>query len=128
MPLNTFDTRFFIEHYYSKDPKIHKITKEIITHSQEKCISAIVISEIYKLTLEKDGREIARLRATLLAKDFEVANVDTEIAIASAELRHRYKIPLADSLIAATSVKLGAVCYTDDPHLSSIREIKTRWF
>lgn len=125
--LNTFDTRFFVELYYSNDPRVHKITKEIIASSRDRYISTIVVSEVYKLTLEKEGRETAKLRVNLLAKDFKMIDVDNEIAVQGAELRHRYKIPLADSLIAATSIELNAICYTDDQHISMIKEAKTRW-
>jgi len=59
-----------------------------------------------------------------LEKDFRVVNIDTEIAKSSAELRSKYKISMADSVIAATSLLLNAICFSDDPHL---KEIKTKW-
>ncbi|MGC9345799.1 MAG: PIN domain-containing protein, partial [Candidatus Bathyarchaeales archaeon] len=58
---------------------------------------------------------------------FKTINVDAEIAKTSAELRHKYKISMADSIIAATTLSLKAPCITDDPHLEAIREIKTKW-
>jgi len=63
----------------------------------------------------------------LLEKDFKVLDVDSEIAKRSAELRHRYKVSMADSIIAATSQSLDATCLSDDPHFKSIKEIKTKW-
>jgi len=77
--------------------------------------------------MEKEGRDAAKTRTEILAKDFRVVDVDRELAIHAAELRHRYAIPLADSIIAATSIKLEATCYTDDPHISKIKGIKARW-
>ena len=56
-----------------------------------------------------------------------MVDVNPEIAAASAEIRHKYHIPLADSVIAATSIALNARCFTDDTHLKAITEIKTRW-
>ena len=95
--------------------------------TKERYISAIVIHEVYQLTLKREGRETAALRADLLEKDFRIVNVDSRIARSSAELRHRYKISMADSLIAATSLSLNATCLSDDLHLKEIKEIKTRW-
>ncbi|KPV63938.1 MAG: hypothetical protein AOA66_0517 [Candidatus Bathyarchaeota archaeon BA2] len=86
-----------------------------------------MIHETYQLTLEKEGRETATLRTNLLEKDFKVISVNSAIAKSSAELRHKYKIPMADSIIAATSLFVNAVCITNDPHLKSIKEIKTKW-
>ena len=122
-----YDTRFFIEHYYSKDKEALQRIKEEMRKSKKGYISAIVIHEVYQLTLKREGRETAILRTRLLEKDCKVVNIDTTIAKSSAELRHKYKIPMADSIIAATSLSINAVCFTDDPHLKAIKEIRAKW-
>jgi predicted nucleic acid-binding protein len=122
-----FDTRFFIEHYYSKDDKILQKTRETIRTTRQRYISAIVIHELYMLTLQKEGRETAELRTALLEKDFKIVEVNTQIAKTSAEIRHKYKTSMADSIIAATALTLKAPCITDDPHIKTIKEIKTKW-
>jgi len=127
MSKTVYDTRFFIEHYYSQDEAILQKTKEELRQTKERYISTIVIHEIYQLTLQKEGRETAKLRTNLLEKDFKTTNVDPEIAKTSAEIRHKYKTSMADSIIAATTLTLKATCLTDDPHLKTIKEIKTKW-
>jgi predicted nucleic acid-binding protein len=122
-----FDTRFFIEHYYAKDEATLQKTKETIRNTKQRYISTVVIHEVYQLTLQKEGRETAKLKADLLEKDFKIINVDPKIARTSAEIRHKYKISMADSIIAATALSLKATCLTDDPHLKNIKEIKTKW-
>jgi predicted nucleic acid-binding protein len=122
-----YDTRFFIEHYYSSDKKILQKTKEEIRKARGKFISAIVIHEVYWLTLGCEGRETALLRADLLEKDFKVVDVNSQIAKESAELRSKYKMSIADSIIAATALSLKATCLSDDPHIQGIKEIKTKW-
>jgi predicted nucleic acid-binding protein len=97
-----------------------------IKADKEKVISTTT-HEVYRLTLEKEGREQAELRAELLEKDFKVVNVDAQIAKISAKLRHKYRIPMADSIIAATAQSLKLACITDDKHLLQIEEIKTKW-
>jgi predicted nucleic acid-binding protein len=126
MPPTVYDTRFFIEHYYSKDERTLQRTKEEM-RGREKYVSAIVIHEVYQLTLAREGRESAVLRTTLLEKDFKIVKVDAEIAKDSAELRHKYKLSMADSMIAATASHLKALCISDDPHFKAVKEIKTRW-
>jgi predicted nucleic acid-binding protein len=127
MPKTVYDTRFFIEHYYSPKATVLSKTREAIRKAKDRFISAIVLHEIYWLTLETEGQETAELRATLLEKDFKVVKVDAEIAKASAQLRHKYRLNMTDSIIAATAQLLKATCLSDDPHFKSVDEIKTSW-
>jgi predicted nucleic acid-binding protein len=127
MPKTVYDTRFFIEHYYSIEASRLKKTRDAIRKAKERFISAIVLHEIYWLTLEQEGQETATMRASLLEKDFKVIKVDAEIAKNSAQLRHKYHIGMAESIIAATAQVLKATCLTDDPHFKPVNEIKISW-
>jgi len=121
-----YDTRFFVEFYYSKDDNLLQRMGEE-KRRREKFISTIVIHEVYRLTLAREGRETAALRVTLLKQDFKVVPVTAEIAEVSAELGHRHKLSMGDSMIAATASSLKALCVSDDPHFKRIKEIKTTW-
>jgi len=125
--MSVYDTRFFFEYFYSSKKRVLEKTKAKLRKEKDRFISSIVIHEVYKLTLEREGLEIAELRASVLEKDFKVVEVDSEIAKLSARIRHRYRIPMADSIIAATAVKLNLPCITDDEHISRVKEIRTRW-
>jgi len=127
MSRTTYDTGFFVEHYYSKDPEIIRSTTEELRREKNKAVSSIVIHEVYRLTLQKEGRQAARLRTEVMSKDFNVITVNRELAVSSAEIRQEYRIPMADSTIAATAIFLKGACVTDDPPISTIREVKTRW-
>ena len=127
MSKTVYDTRYFIEHYYSKDKDMLRKTTEEMRKTREIYVSAIVIHEVYRLSLEREGRETAVLRTSLLEKDFKMVRIDAEIAKSAAELRHKYRISMADSMIAATALWLKAICISDDPHLKTIKEIKTKW-
>jgi len=122
-----YDTRFFVEHFYNSDSDMKRRIAEEMRKTKNRYISSIVIHEIYALSLKKEGRETARTRRDYIEKAFRVIDVDSELAASSAELRHKYGISLADSLIASTSKLVGAPCVTDDPHFASVRDIKTRW-
>ena len=121
-----YDTRFFAAAYYSKDEKLAQRIREEKTRS-EKFISAVVIHEVYRLTLQREGRETALLRIALLKQDFKVIPVTAEIAEISAELRQKHQLSMGDSMIAATASSLKALCVSDDPHFKRIKEIKTTW-
>jgi len=121
-----YDTRFFVEFYYSKDGKLLRRMRDE-KRCPEKYVSAVVVHELYKLTIEREGRETAKLRAALLKQEFKVIPVTTEIAEVSAELRQKYQLSMGDSMIAATASSLKALCVSDDPHFKLIKEIKTTW-
>ena len=122
-----FDTRFFMEGYYAPDESTSKKIAEKMRASRQRFVSSIVLHEIYQLTLRKEGRETAKLRTTLLEQDCRVVNVDSNIAIMSAELRLKYNMSMAGSIIAATALFLKAICISDDPHFKAVKEIKTDW-
>jgi predicted nucleic acid-binding protein len=122
----TYDSRFFVEFFYSKDENLQRKIKEE-KKRKEKYISTVVIHEVYKLSLAREGRENAILRATLMKKDFQVVPVDDQIAQISAELRHKYNLSMGDSMVAATASTLKAVCISDDSHFQQIKEIQTAW-
>jgi predicted nucleic acid-binding protein len=94
---------------------------------REKHISAVVMHELYRLTLAREGRETAKLRMALVKQSFKVIPVDEQIAVLSAELRQKYQLSMGDSIIAATASMLNAVCISDDPHFKQIKEIHTTW-
>ncbi|MCJ7561184.1 PIN domain-containing protein [Candidatus Bathyarchaeota archaeon] len=121
-----YDTRFFSALYYSKDERLLQRIKEE-KRRQEKFISTVVIHEVYRLSLQREGRETAMLRIALLKQDFKVIPVTAEIAEISAELRQKHQLSMGDSMIAATASSLKALCVTDDPHFNRIKEIKTTW-
>ena len=122
----TYDSRFFVEFFYSKNETVHRKLKEE-KKCKEKYVSAIVIHEVFKLSLNREGRDVARFRATLMKKDFKVIPVDDQIAQISAELRQKYDLSMGDSMIAATAAILKAACVSDDPHFKQIKEIETTW-
>src|SRR4030065_2537261 len=119
-----YDTRFFVEFYYSKDEKLLKRLREE-KRQPEKYASTVVIHELYNLTLEREGRETAVLRVALLKQEFKVVPVTAEIAEISAEFRHKYDLSMGESMIAATATSLKAQCISDEPHFKRIKEIKT---
>lgn len=125
--VRVYDTRFFVEYFYSPDARLISKMKQMLKEDRRSVISPVTIHEVYVLTMRKEGREVAALRAEVLGRDFEVVDVDTNIAVASAELRHKYHIPMADSIIAATGQRLNAPIVTDDEHITKIKEVKAEW-
>ena len=121
-----YDTRFFTQLYRSNDDETRKKIRAEMTR-KEKYVSPVVIHELYHTSIATDGRETAKTKVAYVKEDFEIIPVDTQIAEISAELRHKYHIPMGDSMIAATALILKAVCITDDQRIKQIKEIQTTW-
>ena len=124
---NVYDTRFFFEYFFSPNKTTIKTLKENLQNTHEKIISAVTIYELHRLNLKKLDKETAKLRSTSIKNEFKIINIDYEIAITSAEISNRHKIPLAGSVIAATALKTGYPLVSDDKHFKNIQGLKTHW-
>lgn len=76
-------------------------------------VSTINLYEVFKRVLQQKGENQA-LQAAALMHQGQVVEINTEIAIAGAKLSHKYKLPLADSLILATAQAYNAILWTQD--------------
>jgi predicted nucleic acid-binding protein len=124
---NVYDTRFFIEYFHSPNDADTRALKEDLRSTDEKMISAVTIHEIHRLNLKKMDRETAKLRSALIKNEFRIIDVDYEIAVTGAEISNKYKIPLADSIIAATALSRGCNLVSDDRHFREIKGLVTSW-
>ncbi|MEM4230121.1 MAG: PIN domain-containing protein [Thermoproteota archaeon] len=122
-----YDTRFFATLYYSKNPDEKERLRRELAGRHGKYVSAVTIYEVYKLSVQTDGREAAELRVSLLEKDFKVVSVDSRIVRKAAAIWCKHRVPMADAIILATTEALKAECVTNDPHLMSISEARSRW-
>jgi predicted nucleic acid-binding protein len=119
-----FDTRYFWAVFTSRDKEASSKLKAIFDRTKTAYVSSITMYEIFKLTLAHEDKTAAKLRVDIISSEYEVLDVDSEIAEEGARISHRLRIPMADSLIMATAKQLHLACVTDDPHFT---EVKTLW-
>jgi predicted nucleic acid-binding protein len=122
-----FDTRYFNQAYYNDSPLDRAWLRGVFSETRHRLISTVTIHEVYRLTLQGEGREVARLRCAVMERDFTVVPVDGELAVMSAELRHGHGFSLADGVIAATAVREKCPVVTDDPHFREIEGLRVHW-
>ena len=128
----TIDTRFFLTHFLADTDQLkNKTSRKMVELQRESAVvPTIVIHEIYKLILDKLGKDVAQLRVNqILASSFKIVELTTQIALTSATLRHEYKaLATTDSIIAATCMETKSKrVLSDDPHFREIREIRCEW-
>jgi toxin FitB len=119
-----FETRYFLVRFATKDTEqLRKLRSLLYKSGEHRLVSVITIYEVYKISLEEEGRDVASMRADAIEREFEIVGVDTETAREAARLSSKLRIPMADSLIMATAKKLRVSCVTDDPHYSEVRRV-----
>jgi len=122
-----YDTRFFVEYFYSADAEFLQRAKEFIIRNKGGYVSALTLHEIFLVSLKKEGRETARIRLQGVLDRFRVVDVNTNISVSAAELRQKQQISMADGIIAATCLALNASCVTYDSHFTEMKQIRTLW-
>ena len=75
----TFDTRFFIELFYQKEP--HQLMKFKQLARIKGKVPTVVLHELYRITIKLDGKEVADIRYTSLIRTYNIVvlteNADT---------------------------------------------------
>lgn len=128
----TFDTTFFMRHYFTNEVEVLKSTREILRRArlQGNCgiVPTIVLAEFYAQAAKRIGASEAERRFNEIADSgLEIEDLNTTISKKAAVIRHKYqeKIPWGDCLIAATALDSRSdYVITDDPEFKSIKEIK----
>jgi toxin FitB len=122
-----YDTRFFVEYFYSPDKELIRKLKEEFRSKNEKLVSSLTIHEFHRIVLKTKGKDVATLRSSTIKRDFQVIDVDYSIAVKSAELRAKHPMPMADSVIAATAQIKECALFSDDAHFKNIENLKLVW-
>lgn len=100
---------FFAEPLYEKNCKI--------------IVPAIIIYEVFKkILIERD--EDTALEITAQLQQYQVENIDDNIAISAAKISYDYKLPFADSIIYATAKKYNAMIWTQDKDFQNLENVK----
>ena len=122
-----YDTRFFFDYFYSDNAELVSKFKQEAKSTKEKLVSVLTIHELHHINMKRSGKEVATLRSHTIFAEFTVVDVDYAIAVQSAELRSTRKMPMADSVIAATAQVYGCTLISDDAHFKGIPNLKTKW-
>jgi predicted nucleic acid-binding protein len=86
--------------------------------------SMITITELIKIHGMKDKERMHSDLDKLVASNLIFVDVDRTIAKRAGELRLKYEIPTADSLIAATGIVENVKhILTDDDHFNSVKNL-----
>src|SRR5208283_5220177 len=82
-----YDTRFFVEYFYTEDTELLRKLKEEFRLVKERMVSSLTVHEIHRINFLKEGKDVAALRSNTIRRDFKVIGIDYETAVKSAEIR-----------------------------------------
>lgn len=109
--------------FTARDGETVNKLKAIYEKSKTAYASSVSIYEVFRQTLEHEDMQVAEIRARIIMKEFTIVDMDADIAGEGARISHRLRIPMADSLIMATSKRLHVPCVTDDPHFTEVKRV-----
>jgi predicted nucleic acid-binding protein len=82
-------------------------------------VPTVCIYEVFKkILIDKD--ESSALQAIAQMKQGQVINMDDSLAMSAAKISFELKIPMADSIILATSKQFNATIWTQNGHFKDI--------
>ena len=118
-----FETRYFWARFTPSQPDQLQKLRKIFDEAHERFVSTVTLFEIIKLSIEREGKDVAEIRGLTILKEFEVVDVNADIAMEGGRLGARLRVPMADALIMATAKKLRVACVTDDPHFTEVKRV-----
>jgi len=86
-------------------------------------VPAISILEVFKWVL-REHSEAKAIQAAAVMQRGLVVDLDSRLAIASAQLSHELRLPMADSIILATARAHQARLYTLDADFKDLHDVE----
>jgi predicted nucleic acid-binding protein len=109
--------------YFAEGPKAGDYSKFIEqTAPAQNITPSIVVLEVYRKIKKEKGEEKA-LKAHAQMETMRLVNLDSNLALAAADIGLRTKLGTVDSIIYATTVKYKAKLLTSDHHFQGLPHV-----
>jgi predicted nucleic acid-binding protein len=95
----------------------------IITDLEHLIVPVISIYEVFKRVLQQRS-EAEALQAVGVMAQGQVVDLHQQLALSAAKLSIDLKLPMADSLILATTQAHGAILWTQDADFKHVAEVQ----
>lgn len=108
---------------YLSDAPLADDYAEYIASPGDLATPTVVLYEVYKHTVRNFGEQTARFALAAIVKT-EVIPLTSGLAVSAAQEGIRHKLPLADSIIYATALAIGATLVTSDAHFEGLPQVE----
>ena len=86
-------------------------------------VPVICVYEVFKRILQQSGLSEAQAHISDMHEG-EIIDLDVSLAMSAAKLSAELKLPMADSIILATTRANNAMLWTQDEHFRGLDEVK----
>ena len=119
--MNIVDSSGWLE-YFADGPNADFFAPAIEA-VDELVVPSISIHEVFKWILRQRSDDEA-LQAIAVMQQGQVVNLDSSVALTAAKLSVSLGLPMADSIMLATTRLTGATLWTQDPDFQSIEGVQ----
>jgi len=84
---------------------------------------SVCLLEVFKIVL-RQRTEGQALQAVALMQQGQVVDLDAALALSAAKLGVEHKLPLADSVVYATTLLLGGILWTQDEDFKGLADVE----
>ncbi len=126
------DSTFILTHYITDDKAILSRTRAKLAQLRKErrgVLPSVVLAEVTNAVCRAGGRDKALAQERAIEHyGLELVPLDADLARDAGLLRCAHRdLPMADCVIAATALRLGARVLTDDPHFTKVKGLRTTW-
>ncbi len=121
--MNVVDSNAWLE-YFADGPSASFFSRAI-EHIDELVVPSLTIYEVFKRVFQQRGEGDA-LRAIAVMQQGQVVDLDARIALAAARISVEAGLPMADSIVLATTRAYGAALWTQDADFQGMAGVQYR--
>ena len=121
--MNVVDSSAWLE-YFADGPNASFFSRAI-EHVDDLVVPSLTIYEVFKRVFQQRGEGDA-LRAIAVMQQGQVVDLDARIALAAAKISLEAGLPLADSIVLATTRACGATLWTQDADFQGMVGVQYR--
>ena len=119
--MNIVDSSGWLE-YFSDGPNAKHYLPPL-NDTSSLIVPVITIYEVFKVVL-RESNENEALQAVAAMQKGKLVELTARIAMNAAKLSIQHNLPMADSIILATSRAYGCVIWTQDSDFQNIEDVK----
>jgi predicted nucleic acid-binding protein len=114
------DSSWWIEYFLNT---IDNAMALVIEDFSKLYVPTIVIYEVFKKLLADSTEETAKAAVMQMSKGI-VVDLDDRLALYAVRISREHKLPMADSIIYATTLQHNATLWTQDKHFEGLSHVR----
>ncbi len=119
--MNVVDSSAWLE-YFADGPNA-SVFSPVIQKAGELLVPTIILYEVFKRVLQQRD-ETQALQAVALMHQGRIVDLDSTLALTAAKISWNLKLPMADSIVLATSRHHDAVLWSQDSDFEGIDGVR----